>query len=316
MKALHCWLLTEGAHGMISQVEGLANSLNTTFDHQTIKLSSFFKLLPPSLTPKSEGVFNFNELMKNNKNYPDLLISCGRKSVVPSIVIKKYLKSNFKNNIKNIHIQDPKVSPKNFDAIITPKHDNVIHSDNIIQSVGALHYLNESEVINQNGGEVIVTFILGGPNKYYKFDKKDLETHFSLLDRIKEIKKINVIASRRTPKSIFDHFHLKYNNNKFNFDFSLNKRNYTNAYSEASHILVTCDSTSMISEAAITGKPLYVVKLSSFKNDYRFKKFLENFKELGIIRIFEGTLEHWTYEKLYESKRVANKIVEKLKLYS
>ena len=34
MKALHSWLLTEGAHGMISQVEGLAEALNTTFDHK------------------------------------------------------------------------------------------------------------------------------------------------------------------------------------------------------------------------------------------------------------------------------------------
>jgi len=41
MKALHSWLLTEGAHGMISQVEGLANGLNSTFEHKFIKLSYF-----------------------------------------------------------------------------------------------------------------------------------------------------------------------------------------------------------------------------------------------------------------------------------
>ena len=32
--------------------------------------------------------------------------------------------------------------------------------------------------------------------------------------------------------------------------------------SEASHIVVTSDSISMISEAAITGKPIYVVELT------------------------------------------------------
>ena len=45
MKALHSWLLTEGAHGMISQVEGLAKALNTTFTHKTVRLSFFTKLL-------------------------------------------------------------------------------------------------------------------------------------------------------------------------------------------------------------------------------------------------------------------------------
>ena len=92
--------------------------------------------------------------------------------------------------------------------------------------------------------------------------------------------------------------------------FSLNKKNYTNAYAEASHIVVTCDSTSMISEAAITGKPLYVAKLPNFRNDYRFEKFLQSFKDLNIIKEFNGNLEHWTYEKLYETKRISKIIIE------
>ena len=52
MKALHSWLLTEGAHGMISQVEGLAIALNTTFDHKKVKLPFYSKFLPPVITPE------------------------------------------------------------------------------------------------------------------------------------------------------------------------------------------------------------------------------------------------------------------------
>ena len=91
MKALHCWLLTEGAHGMISQVEGLAKSLNTTFDHHTIDLPVLFKFLPPFLTPKIQQSFNFNEIVKDDGSAPDLIISCGRKSVIPNIILKKYI---------------------------------------------------------------------------------------------------------------------------------------------------------------------------------------------------------------------------------
>ena len=314
MKALHCWLLTEGAHGMISQVEGLAKSLNTTFDHHTIDLPVLFKFLPPFLTPKIQHSFNFNGIVKDDSSVPDIIISCGRKSVIPNIVLKKYFKKKFNKDLKNIHIQDPKISPKNFDLIITPQHDNKINSENIIRSVGALHYLNEEEVINKNNGENVITFVLGGPNKYYNFKKEDLEAHFEKINNNKNLKKINVIASRRTPKSVFDFLSLKFNRQEFCYDFSLNKKNYTNAYAEASHIVVTCDSTSMISEAAITGKPLYVAKLPNFRNDYRFEKFLQSFKDLNIIKEFNGNLEHWTYEKLYESKRIAKIIIEKFNL--
>ena len=299
---------------MISQVEGLAKSLNTTFDHHTIDLPVLFKFLPPFLTPKIQQCFNFNQIVKDDSLAPDIIISCGRKSVIPNIVLKKYFKKKFNKDLKNIHIQDPKISPKNFDFIITPQHDNKINSENIIRSVGALHYLNEEEVINKNNGENVITFVLGGPNKYYNFKKEDLEVHFEKINNNKNLKKINVIASRRTPKSVFDFLSSKFNRLEFFYDFSLNKKNYTNAYAEASHIVVTCDSTSMISEAAITGKPLYVAKLPNFRNDYRFEKFLQSFKDLNIIKEFNGNLEHWTYEKLYESKRIAKIITEKLNL--
>ena len=299
---------------MISQVEGLAKSLNTTFDHHTIDLPVLFKFLPPFLTPKIQQSFNFNEIVKDDSSVPDIIISCGRKSVIPNIVLKKYFKKKFNKDLKNIHIQDPKISPKNFDLIITPQHDNKINSENIIQSVGALHYLNEEEVVNKNNGENVITFVLGGPNKYYNFKKEDLEVHFEKINNNKNLKKINVIASRRTPKSVFNFLSSKFNRLEFCYDFSLNKKNYTNAYAEASHIVVTCDSTSMISEAAITGKPLYVAKLPNFRNDYRFEKFLQSFKDLNIIKEFNGNLEHWTYEKLYESKRIAKIIIEKLNL--
>lgn len=312
MKALHSWLLTEGAHGMISQTEGLAKSLNTTFDHQTIELPSIFKLLPPKLTPKIKLSFNFDKIIRDIKIVPDIIISCGRKSVIPNIVLKKYFKQNFNRDVKNIHIQDPKISHNNFDFIIAPAHDNKIKSKNLIQSTGAIHYLNEEEVSSNNNGENIITFILGGPNKYYKFLNEELDAHFKRVNSFTDIKKINVIASRRTPAKVFDSLKSKFNSPLFYYDITLDKKNYTNALAEASHIIVTCDSTSMISEAAITGKPIYIAHLNNHRDDYRFKRFVKTFKDLGIVKDFDGNLQHWTYEKLYESKRVAKIILERM----
>ena len=136
MSKLKGLLLTEGMHGMISQVEGLAKALDLDYIHQKVELNKFTKLLPPKITPVSSLFFK-------NFKIPefDLIISCGRKSVIPSI----YLKKNSKKKIINIHIQDPKVSLKNFDYIIVPEHDG-IKGNNVITSKGAIHYLTSDEI--------------------------------------------------------------------------------------------------------------------------------------------------------------------------
>ena len=311
MKALHSWLLTEGAHGMISQVEGLATALNTTFEHKKVKLPFYSNFLPPLVTPKNQAFFNYKKLTRDIVNIPDFIISCGRKSVIPNIVLKKYFEKKYNKKIQNIHIQDPKISSKFFSFIITPEHDNPVNGDNVLLSKGALHYLKEEEVKNTNlKNEKVVSLILGGPNKYYNFHFEELLAIFYKLKELNDINKINVVASRRTPSHLFEKLKSIFNNNKFHYDGSLQKINYTKSLSEASHILVTCDSTSMISEAAITGKPIYVIKLKNIKNDYRFQRFFKLFKDLGIIRFFENSIDNWTYEKLYETKRISKSIIE------
>ena len=79
-------LLTQGMHGMISQVEGLAKALDLDFTHHTVELNNFWKLIPPKITPISQKVFKKIEV----KDF-DVIISCGRKSVIPSIYLKKNL---------------------------------------------------------------------------------------------------------------------------------------------------------------------------------------------------------------------------------
>ena len=139
MKKLKGLILTEGMHGMISQAEGLAKALDIDFIHEKIELNSFWKIFPPKITPIKKFVF------KNKINHDfNIIISCGRKSVIPSI----YLKNKFKNKIINIHIQDPKVSLENFDFIIAPEHDE-LKGKNVILSKGSIHYLTLNE-LNEN----------------------------------------------------------------------------------------------------------------------------------------------------------------------
>ena len=75
MLELKALLLTQGMHGMVSQVEGLAKALGLGYKHQKIELKSFWNFIPPKISPISENLVK-NKFVCDCK----IIISCGRKS--------------------------------------------------------------------------------------------------------------------------------------------------------------------------------------------------------------------------------------------
>jgi mitochondrial fission protein ELM1 len=305
-------LLTEGMHGMISQVEGLAKALEIDFTHHTVELNHFWKLIPPNLSPVSQSVFK-----KINHDDFDVIISCGRKSVIPSI----HLKKTANKKVFNIHIQDPKVNLNHFDFIVAPEHDS-IEGNNVISTKGAIHYLTESE-INENKDYLqsfikkdqrkVWTIILGGPTKYYDYSIKNIKNIFTVLDKLlkKHDFQLVVIPSMRTPINII-HYAKQFFGDNHTVIMDVDKKAYLSALAIAENIIVTCDSSSMISEAALTGKPIYVANILPKKNDKRFQRFRNLFRELNITRILGEEIENWNYQKLDETNRVASIIKQKI----
>ena len=307
-------LLTQGMHGMISQAEGLAKALDIDFTHHTVELNNFWKMFPPKITPISQSVYK----KIDHENF-DIIISCGRKSVIPSI----HLKKNSNKKVFNIHIQDPKVDLKYFDFIVAPEHDS-IKGQNVISTKGAIHYLNENE-INENKDylnsfikkdeRIIWTLIMGGPTKYYDYSTKNINEIFKTLSELskKHNFQLVIIPSMRTPTNT-----IQYANDYFGDDHTVimdvDKKAYLSALAIAQNIIVTCDSSSMISEAALTGKPIYVASILPKKNDKRFQKFRNLFRKLNIIKNLGEEIEDWNYEKLDETNRVANIIKQKINL--
>ena len=313
MAKLKALLLTEGYHGMISQVEGLAKALQAEFQHKIVRLNWPWNFIPPKLTPISEIILKDKHYINENKSF-DLVISCGRKSVIPSAIIKK------KNtNIFTIHIQDPKVNYKNFDVIIAPEHDE-LKGENVISSKGSIHYITQSEIekaknylVNKFQNENVVSLILGGPSKYYSFSNEELTQVFRKIKSnfISQGHKVLVIPSMRTPKRIIDLAMKEFAKEGFVVN-TVDKQAYLSALALATNIVVTCDSTSMISEASASGKPIFVAHMKPKKNNYRFKKFFQLFKEMGITKELEEKIDNWTYNRLNEADRIATLIHKKL----
>jgi len=305
-------LLSQGMHGMISQLEGLAKALKLNFKHHNVKLKSIWNFIPPRFTPISENLLTENFICDSK-----IIISCGRKSVIHSIALKK----RFKNQIFNIHIQDPKVSLKHFDLVVCPEHDN-LKGDNVINTKGAIHYLSKKDISEKSKylkidkeNKKIIAFIIGGPNKYFNFSEEQTNYIFNQVKNLftADKYKIIVIPSYRTPQNVIkkaynvfthDHFVIK----------EVDKNAYLSSLSICDYVIVTCDSTSMISEAAVTGKPVYIANMKPVKNNYRFQSFYSQFKKLGIIRDLEDSIDTWSYNKLDEANRISPIIKERIKL--
>jgi len=311
MLELKALLLTQGMHGMVSQVEGLAKALKLNFKHQKIRLKPLWNFVPPKFSPISENLLT-EKFICDSK----IIISCGRKSVIPSIALKKRLG----NEIFNIHIQDPKVSFEHFDLIISPEHDG-IKGENVISTRGSIHYLTKKEITENSkyiqidkGKKRIVTFVIGGPNKYYNFSEEQIHYVFNNVKKLftPDKFKIIVIPSYRTPERI-----IKKAYNTFGFNHhvvkTIDKKAYLSSLAIADYIVVTCDSTSMISEAAVTGKPVYMAMMKPIKSIKRFQNFYSQFKSLNIAKELSDSVDNWSYDKLDEVNRIAPIIKEKLK---
>ena len=311
MTKLKALLLTEGLHGMISQTEGLAKALNFDYIHEKIELNSFWKLIPTSFTPVKKFVFK-NQVEQDF----DVIISCGRKSIIPSIFLKK----NSKKKIINIHIQNPKISLKHFDFVVCPEHDN-LEGPNVLTTKGAIHYLTLEEINNSKDfllnklerDKDVITLILGGPNKYYNYSDENMISIFSRINRMLKEHNLQlvVIPSNRTPKKTIELSKEYFTDNRTVIDV-VDKSAYLSSLALSKYLVVTCDSTSMISEAALTGKPVYVAMIPALRNDKRFQRFRNLFEKLNIIKILENKLETWNYEKLNEADRIALEIKRKI----
>ncbi len=306
-------VITDGSEGMVSQVFGLAQEISKNINSIKTKIIFPWSKLQPGLLPIFSWIF------LNNLNFvdkPDIIISCGRKSVYLSIFLKKKYKK-----IINIHIQNPKVNFKYFNFVVPPHHDN-INGKNIIESTGALHRFNKKNLTEVNDKNFnipkdnLVSIIIGGNNNHYSFGIKEIN---ELTEKIIKLKKQNpqfnylIITSRRTNEVIKKNLKNNLKSTKIIWE-DRNNNPYIYALKYSNFFIVSSDSTSMISECSITEKPIYVFHLPFKRRSTRMEKFHKQFEKMNITKKLtdHGELIPWSYESLNESKRIAGIIKKRI----
>ncbi|MBP9694091.1 MAG: mitochondrial fission ELM1 family protein [Alphaproteobacteria bacterium] len=312
-----CWIIADNKAGMINQAIGLAEALGYPFEIKTNGLKWPWNLLTPFVRLpysfcQSEGT---DEL---KPPWPDVIITCGRQSILPALWVKKMSK----DKAFLIKIQNPQISLSLFDLVVTPQHD-LITGSNVIQTIGSLHRVT-NDVLDKARLEWSETFkdlpkpifsvIIGGNSKHYEMTPDKTEQFMSDLVTLAKKKggSLCVTVSRRTPDFARSIIAEKIKSVPHFFYEGEGPNPYFALMAFGDFLFVTEDSVSMVSEALSTGKPTYLLPLES-KGSNKFKRFHDAVYKAGLARPFTGTIEVYDYKPLYETKEIAERIKASLR---
>ena len=293
------WALTSGEAGVVSQAVGLAESVGWPFILKTVHLRAPWSWLPGHLCPLA--LFGLRERL--SPDWPDLLITCGRRSVAVSIAIRKASRGR----TFTVHIQNPRVPTRLFDIVAPPRHDG-LRGENVLSTRGALHRITAAKlraaatVWRDRLGCPKVAVLLGGNSRAHRFTPSRVEALVDGLARIDG--SIVVTPSRRTTTDVVAV--LKRRLPRAWIWDGTGDNPYLGMLALAEHIVVTEDSASMVSEAASTGKPVYVAAMDG--GSARFDAFHGLLRTEGVTRPFDGTLASWSYEPINDTPRIAAEI--------
>lgn len=252
------WLLNDGRVGNYRQLEAIGYYLDKHIEiveknvefNKTVSLPNILRFFfGPGLSKSSKKDLS--------SDFPDMVISAGRRCAPISLWIKK--KSNGK--AKTVQIMKPDMPAKNFDFIITPKHDHFKHSNyeysitpNLVMD--RIKETSENNIHFDKTGKNYAVYIGGGS----KNKKISQETYMTFISKLKEVKKYTgckfyISTSRRTNKAILGTLKAEFKDD-FVYDFMSKMPNpHYELLQKSDQIFVTGDSISMISEAISSGKP-------------------------------------------------------------
>lgn len=304
-----CWIVTEGIAGTENQCLGVAEALGMEADVKRIKLNQPWTALSPYLGFEQRNTF----APALEAPWPDLLISSGRKSIAAA----RYIKKQSGGKTFTVQIQDPRVSPKNFDLVAVPAHDPA-RGENVIVTTAAPNRLSAEKLEGARkefskfeslpGPRIAV--LIGGTSKAYTMTE---EITRKLVDQLGEIEgRLMITASRRTGEANTTILHDAFDNTEHYLWDGTEPNPYFGFLAWADIILVTADSASMLSEACSTGKPVYMIPLDG--GHPRIDKLHENLRKSGCLRVFDGSLDTWTYEPLNDAALIADEIRKRMNL--
>ncbi len=284
------WALTDGRKGNDNQTLALASRIGKHITKE-VHFSQLGRL-PNRLL----GASLMGAELDWTAPYPEIVVSTGRKLARISAFLKK------NHDCMVIHIMNPGKKFLNiFDFIIVPEHDDLPEQDNLIKIPGSISRISPLPQLPP-AGTLNVTVLVGNITAQEAHELAGIlnltEAHYS------------ITTSRRTKTAVADILDSEIFQKKFVYRYGQSNHNPYDEFLSSAHVVIaTGDSVNMCTEAAHTGKPLYIYEVETKP---KFTNFWQNLYYLKCARPLSGDIELWAYRPLNNLDYVMQEIDSRL----
>lgn len=275
-------ILSDGRMGHVNQSIALAKYLNlpyeiieVTFRNKVCKsLSYVFDRL--GLHVRSLFKLHISKKYK-------IVVGTGSSTYYATKVMAKEMQA------KSITMMLPKGYRLDFDTIFAQSHDAPPTQDNIIEIPANFAYAEPQGVYEAK--KKAIGIVIGGDNAVLKMSVEKLKAQLDFIQTHYDGYECAITTSPRTSEAVeklVASYHFEYE-----IIFSSHATNPIADFLEVCEcVLITGDSTSMISEAISYGKANVIVLPLESTKETKFTNFIDVLAKEGYVHIFDGTIKN------------------------
>ncbi|HEX7885750.1 MAG TPA: mitochondrial fission ELM1 family protein [Phenylobacterium sp.] len=311
-RPLRIWAVSDGRAGIEAQALGLAEAVARLKPaHIAVKRIGWraglgrlpWRLIPP-------GALTGDAIATP---YPDIWIAAGRATLPLSTRILKW--SGGRTFV--VQVQDPKAPLDRFDLVVPPSHDR-LSGPNVFPILGAPNRITPEKLrleqarfqdLLDTWPQPRVAAIIGGTSKAHGLSQVRARSLAAAIAAAVEGAGGALLLSftRRTPAPARETMTRALRHLPGTIWDGTGDNPYFAFLAAADAILVTEDSTNLATDAAATGKPLFVLPMDG--HSAKLGRFHAELQDRGIARRFAGELTAPPYAPLLETDRAARELL-------
>lgn len=313
-RPLRIWAVSDGRAGIEAQVLGLAEAVARLKPaHISVKRIGWkaglgrlpWRLIPPAARTGDPI----------DAPYPDIWIAAGRATLPLSTRMLTW--SAGKTFV--VQAQDPRAPLDRFDLVIPPEHDGLT-GPNVVPTLGAPNRITAEKLALDLARfhDAIaplphprVALTVGGKSRAHDLPRDRAQAMADEVARAVTAAGGSVLVSftRRTPAPAREAMTAALERLPGIIWDDTGENPYFAFLAAADAILVTEDSTNLATDAAATGKPLFVLPMAG--RSAKLARFHAELQRRGVARPFVGELTAAPYTPLLETDRAARELLRR-----
>jgi hypothetical protein len=307
--------LHDGRAGNARQALALARALDAAAQVHVLQPGLLARWLAPRRWPLSLTPFG-PEFRAACNAPPALAIGCGRQAALATRVLRSH-------GSQAVQILDPRIDARHWDVLVVPEHD-AVRGGNVIPMAGSLHPVDDGYLLRAISAFPALAMLptphtvllVGGPTRHAPLSDAAFTACLQQLAALAKADagSFSAIASRRTPpawRAALAEVPRTIAGLRWR-DTGDGPNPYAGLLATADRIVCTPDSVNMLSEAAATYAPLYIVQPQLAQG--RLRQCHQHLQDRGRARPLTDAPALFDSTPLRETERVAAAVRQRLAL--